>query len=85
MRTACLSAALYPFFFYLSKCDNFSGTGKLVRFFFFFIYSSHRCNDHLVPIIFDKIRWYSDLERLEDGKRKRRVDWIIVVKNNLEN
>lgn len=71
------------FFFYLSKCDNFSGTGKLVRFFFFLftrrivatiIYS------RLFWIKFDGIRIWN-VWRME----KEREGWIIVVKNNLEN
>lgn len=80
---ACLSAALYPFFFFFFICPSvttFLEQGNWYVVFFYFLFT--RCNDHLfardedyrLSIIFDKIRWYSDLEGLR-GKKEDRLDY----------
>ena len=85
---ACLSAALYPFFFFffLSKCDNFSGTGKLVRrFFLFFVYSLQRsfvCARWRLSFI-DYFRQNSMVFGFGRFEGEKKIGWIIVAKNNV--
>lgn len=70
-----LCIRFFFFFFICPSVTTFLEQGNWYVVFFYFLFT--RCNDHLfardedyrLSIIFDKIRWYSDLEGLK-GKRR---------------